>query len=136
MSHAPASEDQEIGFQIAPMVDVVFVLLLFFMATAGSQVVTRELSTNLPGSQPSRLAVVPIEVAIDAQGLVRLNGQVIDKVGGHDLPELQAWFEKTLARFGDRDPVIIRPDPSTPHARVIDVLNTASRAGVKKITFG
>ena len=48
MAGSVGSEDGDIGFQIAPMVDVVFVLMLFFMASAGQQVVERELSVALP----------------------------------------------------------------------------------------
>ena len=36
-------EDATMGFQIAPMIDVVFVIMLFFMASAGQQVIENEL---------------------------------------------------------------------------------------------
>ena len=39
MGGSVGSDDGDIGFQIAPMVDVVFVLMLFFMASAGSQII-------------------------------------------------------------------------------------------------
>ncbi|MEI6494225.1 MAG: biopolymer transporter ExbD, partial [Verrucomicrobiota bacterium] len=42
MAGGGASEDGDIGFQIAPMVDVVFVLLLFFMSCAGQQIIEKE----------------------------------------------------------------------------------------------
>ncbi len=45
------SEDGDVGFQIAPMVDVVFVLLLFFMASAGSQIIEKELNISLPSGK-------------------------------------------------------------------------------------
>ena len=38
-----------LGFQIAPMIDVVFVIMLFFMVMAGAVKVERELNTKLPG---------------------------------------------------------------------------------------
>ena len=41
MAGSVGSEDGDIGFQIAPIVDVVFVLMLFFMASAGAQVVEK-----------------------------------------------------------------------------------------------
>ena len=59
MGGSVGSEDGDAGFQIAPMVDVVFVLLLFFMASAGSQIVERELNISLPGlDQNSAQALV------------------------------------------------------------------------------
>ena len=51
MAGVGKGEDGDIGFQIAPMVDVVFVLLLFFMASAGSQIIPKELTINLPSGR-------------------------------------------------------------------------------------
>ncbi|MBA3272733.1 MAG: biopolymer transporter ExbD, partial [Chthoniobacterales bacterium] len=39
-----------LGFQIAPMIDVVFVIMLFFMVMAGSVKEEKELNTQLPGT--------------------------------------------------------------------------------------
>ena len=63
MAGGGVSEDGDPGFQIAPMVDVVFVLLLFFMASAGSQVIERELNINLPSG---RTAAKPATDGISA----------------------------------------------------------------------
>ena len=64
MGGSVGSEDGDIGFQIAPMVDVVFVLMLFFMASAGMQVVEKELSINLPsGATASQGANRPCSAA-------------------------------------------------------------------------
>ena len=38
------------GFQIAPMIDVVFVIMLFFMVMAGAVKIENELNTQLPGT--------------------------------------------------------------------------------------
>ena len=46
MTASVNSEDGDMGFQIAPMVDVVFVLLLFFMAAAGLKPSDKELSAK------------------------------------------------------------------------------------------
>jgi biopolymer transport protein ExbD len=137
MASTGTKEDGDIGFQIAPMVDVVFVLLLFFMAAAGSQQISKELSSNLPGKQgasPQALTVIRIDILPD--GRVQLNDRVFDTAGSRDLPEMRSWLKDTIAKFGDRDPVVLTPAPSTPHQRVIDVLNAASAAGVTKLTFG
>lgn len=139
MAGGGLSEDGDIGFQIAPMVDVVFVLLLFFMASAGSQVVEKELNINLPsgappGSGPATPST-PIIIDIFPDGKVQLNNKVYDTPDSESLPELRAWLKDTIAKFGDKDPVIIRPDPQTQHKRIIDVLNAAAAAGVKNLTF-
>lgn len=131
MATSGTNEDGEVGFQIAPMVDVVFVLLLFFMAAAGSQIVPKELSINLPSGFGGKASVMPIFVDIAADGRVQVNSQPMDAASDKQLPQLRAWLAETIHKFGDQDPVIIRPDPQARQERVIDALNAASAAGVK-----
>ena len=133
------SEDGDIGFQIAPMVDVVFVLMLFFMASAGSQVVERELGINLPGgtqnSNRPGAATTPILIDISAEGQVTMNNNNYGTVSDHQLNPLREWLKGTIDKFGDKDPVIIRPAAETKHERIMDVLNAAGASGVKNLTF-
>lgn len=138
MAGGGTSEDGDVGFQIAPMVDVVFVLLLFFMASAGSQIIAKELTINLPSGRPitgPKPEITPIIIDILPDGKVQMNNKVYDTPTSTELPELRTWLKDTIARFGDKDPVIIRPDPQTKHERIIDVLNSAAAAGVKNLTF-
>jgi len=119
------------------MVDVVFVLLLFFMSCAGSQIIEKELNINLPSGRPSSGGVpsTPIIIDIFPDGKVQSSGKVYDSPTSKDLPELKAWLKDTIAKFGDKDPVIIRPDPQTKHERIMDVLNAAGASGVTKLSF-
>ena len=138
MAGGGTSEDGDIGFQIAPMVDVVFVLLLFFMSCAGQQIIEKELNINLPsGSTPNlnSIPTTPIIIDIYPDGKVQSSGKVYDSPTSKDLPELKAWLKDTISKFGDKDPVIIRPDPQTKHERIMDVLNAAAFAGVTKLSF-
>ncbi len=133
------SGEGDIGFQIAPMVDVVFVLLLFFMAAAGSQVVEKELNINLPSGRSSAPGMdvpsTPIIIDILPDGRVQSSDRAFDSPTSKELPDLRAWLKDTIDKFGDKDPVILRPDPQTRHERIMDVLNAAAAAGVKNLTF-
>jgi biopolymer transport protein ExbD len=139
MGGGGVSEDGDVGFQIAPMVDVVFVLLLFFMASAGSQVIEKELNINLPSGRSASAAnsipTTPIIIDILPDGRIQMNNRLYDNPTSRELPELRAWLAETIAKFGGKDPVILRPDPNTKHERVMDVLNAASAAGVTKLSF-
>lgn len=138
MAGGGVSEDGDIGFQIAPMVDVVFVLLLFFMASAGSQVIPKELTINLPSgasSSPDSVPKTPIMIDISPEGQVQVNNKPMDNPTDKSLPQLREWFKDTINKFGDKDPVIIRPDPQAKQERIIDVLNAAAAAGIKNLTF-
>jgi biopolymer transport protein ExbD len=139
MGGGGVSEDGDVGFQIAPMVDVVFVLLLFFMASAGSQVIEKELNISLPSGRSASAAggvpSTPIIIDILPDGKIQMNNRVYDNPSSRELPELRAWLKETISKFGDKDPVILRPDPNTKHERVMDVLNAASASGVTKLSF-
>jgi len=137
MAGSVGSEDGDIGFQIAPMVDVVFVLMLFFMASAGVQVVEKELSMKLPSGvgKTSEVPVTPIIVDISADGQVSVNDQSYGAKGDKTLNALREFFRHTISQFGDKDPVIIRPAGEATHERIMDVLNSAAAAHVKNLTF-
>ena len=136
MGGSVGSEDGDIGFQIAPMVDVVFVLMLFFMASAGSQIVSKELSVNLPSGATSQSAgITPIIIEISGDGVVSMNTTSYGQPGDKNLPALRDWLKNAIDTFGDKDPVIIRPAPEAKHERIIDVLNAAAASGVKNLTF-
>lgn len=131
-------EDGDMGFQIAPMVDVVFVLLLFFMAMAGTQTTELELSINLPsqGTAKKDSSVTPIIIDINVDDSIVANGKSFDSPTTKNLVQLQTWLSETIKMFGGKDPVIIRPAMETKQERVIDVLNAAAAAGVTNLTFG
>lgn len=137
MAGSIGSDDGDIGFQIAPMVDVVFVLMLFFMACAGSQVVESKLNVNLPAGKGSSdgATKVPIIIDISSDGLVSINNQSYGSPTDKNLTALYDWLKNTIDTFGPEDPVIVRPSPDAKHERIINVLNAASRAGVKNLSF-
>jgi biopolymer transport protein ExbD len=109
------------------------------MASAGSQVIEMELNISLPSGRNANalgsVPTTPIIIDIMPDGKVQMNNKVYDNPTSKELPELKAWLKETIAKFGDKDPVILRPDPQTKHDRVMDVLNAASAAGVTKLSF-
>ena len=131
-------EEGDFGFQIAPMVDVVFVLLLFFMALAGEK--TKEgffqIALPSPSGATSEKAVVPIVIDIDALGNVSVNGQQMSaSPKDRDLKQLQEKLTDAMKSSAE-DPVIVRPALDARHERVVDVLNICRVARVQKLSFG
>jgi len=131
---AGSTGDGEFGFQIAPMLDVLFVLLLFFMVSAGSQKHEASIRTQLPGA-PGPAADIPVKIEIDSDGQVTVNGQTTDGTGGHELPEATAKLKGIIAD-NPKEPVIVVPTRTSRHQRVMDVLNACTSAGVKNLAFG
>lgn len=138
MSGGGGGDEGEFGLQIAPLLDVLFVLLLFFMVSAGSQQREGELGIRLPsgGSSMGQTVETPINIDITPDGLVKYNGARIDDVKSKNLPDLTEKLKNVVDKFGDKQPVIITPSKQTRHERVIDVLNACGAAKCKSVAFG
>ncbi len=126
--------DGEFGFQIAPMLDVLFVLLLFFMVAAGAQKSEKTIATQLPGRGEGPAGKVPVTLEIAADGQVIFNGTSMDAPANHQLPETTARLKAVLADAPDR-PVIIQPAPSARHQRVMDVLDLCKAVHAQNVAF-
>ncbi len=125
--------DGEFGFQIAPMLDILFVLLLFFMVTAGAQKHEATLTTELPGGKPG--GDVPLEIGIDADGQVNVSGVPVGDPDDQKLQPLVDRLGQVLASNATQ-PVVLTPMRSTKQQRVVDVLNACAAAKVKNLAFG
>ena len=93
MAGGVGSEDGDIGFQIAPMVDVVFVLMLFFMASAGSQVVENELNISLPSGATKLPGDTLLVIEISSDGQVIANNQSFGTPTDKSLNTLRDWLK-------------------------------------------
>ncbi len=133
--------DGSVGFQIAPMIDVVFVIMLFFMVMAGSVKVEKELNTKLPGvaitSAPTDFVDEQI-IGISPQGEITLNDEPFDSPGSTDLPQLKATLMR-LKQAGDaaKSPVLVTivSDPQAKYRRTINVLDALAVAQIANVTF-
>jgi len=125
----------EFGLQIAPMLDVMFVLLMFFMVMAGQQVKEAELGISVPGQSTATTAKTPVNIRVLPDGVVTYNDTPIDRRDDNDMPQLRKKLGGLIDTFPDQS-VIIRPPDNAPYQRVIDVLNACGAARVQKLTFG
>ena len=121
-----ARENVEIN--LASLIDVVFILLLFFVVTT---TITREtqLKVDLPeaasGTPPQPSELKTLEVLIGVDGGYSLNGQTLLK---SDLPSLMSALQKESE--GDNSlPVVISADAKTPHQAVITAMDAAGKLG-------
>jgi biopolymer transport protein ExbD len=130
------SSDGDYGLQIAPMLDVMFVLLLFFMVMAGKQVKEAELGVQVPGSSSATsTAKSPVTLRVGPDGVVTFNESAIDGREDREMPKLRGRL-KALIEASPEQSVIIRPNDKAPYQRIIDVLNACGAERVKNLTFG
>lgn len=131
------------GFQIAPMIDVVFVIMLFFMVMAGAVKVERELKSALPGiapSTPTDEQVMPDEimVGVEESGAVTLNDEELDPPDNKALPNFTSSLMRLKQEADNRGAkvlVTIQAEEQAKYERVIDVLNSLAKAKVANVTF-
>ncbi len=130
-----------VEMQMGPMIDIVFLLLVFFMVTAKPVKQESDVSMALPGiAELDQPLDIPDEtrILIQPTGQVVLNELPLDSPDDRDMPALL----KTLLRFRQsaeankvKPLVTVDADNAAAHQRVVDVLNTCARAGITGVTF-
>ena len=137
--------EDNLQFQIAPMIDVIFILILFFMCSAGAVKTEMYLASSLPGTATATTAVnIPDEqvIQITDKGQVILNDRQFDSAaaaaGTHDMPELLTMlqrFRQASVANKTEAMVTITPQAYANYQRVIDVMNTCAAAQIKNVSF-
>ena len=130
-----------LGFQIAPMIDVVFVIMLFFMVMAGQVKVEKELNSQLPGvsetSAPTDFVDEQI-INIGEDGTVSLNDEPMDTPTSTDLPTLKSTLMR-LKQSSDaaKAPTIVTivSDEQAKYSRTMDVLDALAVAKIDNVSF-
>ena len=126
---------------MGPMIDMVFLLLVFFMVTAKPITPESDVGLQLPGTVAQEEVLdLPDEqrIEIRADGQVLLNDMPLDDPANRELPQLIA----TLTRFKEATDannaealITIAADDQALHQRIVDVMNACAVAGIKGITF-
>tara|TARA_R100000027_G_scaffold63301_1_gene55899 strand:+ start:8756 stop:9190 length:435 start_codon:yes stop_codon:yes gene_type:complete len=131
--------DSDEKFEITAMIDVVFLLLIYFMFLPIQQ--EADLGITLPAeAPPAQNLELPSEhlVEIMPNGMVLLNRQPMGGGDTRELPKLRNTLARLKAssdRAGVKTVVTIDADPDSPHQRSIDVLNALKEAGVELVSF-
>ena len=121
----------ELELNLTPLIDVVFLLLIFFMVTTTFQKQS-ELQIKLPqASAKIEQTKTPLEVVINEEGNFFINNKEI-------LFKDRITLMQTLARLTNgntKQPLVIRADARTPHQAVVNVMDVAGKIGLVKISI-
>jgi len=123
---APMESEPSIG--VAPLLDIVFLLLVFFMVT--TSFTTAELPLNLATAESAAHEPDPREplvVEISAAGAYHVRGAALE----HEA--LAAALAREAAAGGTR--VLVRADEATAHGRVVTVLDLARTEGLTDVAI-
>jgi biopolymer transport protein ExbD len=145
-SHTPAvlgEDDLEMEFQVAPMVDVLLVLLLFFMATASTEVSMQREDITLPRAGfgldiQGRDAMLDVNI-LSGTFLIEVLGVPPFEEASQLTPIIKASkenAERTGAVTPDRPyRVYIRADSNTRYERIHEIMKASAEAGVPDVSF-
>ena len=129
-------KDEPAEIQMGPMIDCVFLLLMYFIAAAQIKPEEKYLGLMMPGGgTPKESLPAEITIGVADNSQVTFNETPMDGISGRELPMLHTKLKDALTLFGEKQPVVIHPMPATKHQRVVDVLNTCAGAGVKNLSF-
>lgn len=144
MKRVPAEEAPNLGFQIAPMLDVVFVILLYFMVLAGTVKVEYEIKTTLPGSVESSESAVESEppeevtIGISSDGEVSLNEDPMCAANDRHLNELYVQMRllaEAAKQASQKIIVTVAAEETVKYDRIMNVLDVLAKAKVTNVTF-
>lgn len=126
----PKSEPH--GINVTSLIDVVFILLIFFMVTTTFQR-EADLAINLPtaSQEPEVQKNVPLEIVINAHGRFYVGGQ---ELVNNRIDTLKRALQKIAVGRKDK-PLIIRADARTPHQYVITAMDAAAQLGLVRLSI-
>ena len=120
-----------VGFQIAPMIDIVFLLLCFFVTSQVFSHWEAEIDITLPTAKTATVERrLPGEIILNVMkdGAVVVNGRTLSDAS------LEVLLDR-LVRLFPGQPVLIRADRATAYAHVIRVLDLCRRSDIWNVSF-
>jgi len=124
----PHRKQKDMGIDMGPLMDIVFILLIFFVVTSSF---TRETGVDVTKPQAqsaSQLEKENLLIAITREGTIHINERQVD------LASLQDILKQSLAKTPDREAVIIA-DKGSETGVLVQVIDACNLSGVKKVSI-
>ncbi len=123
---------EQVDLDITPLIDVVFLLLIFFMVSTTFEH-NSEINITLPSSSKEVTQAKPdaVNVGLDSQGNVYINDKALVNA---QLETIKIALSDALVGLNE-PPIIISADADATHQSVVRVMDAARQLGLVKITF-
>lgn len=138
-------QDPEPELDISSLIDVCFLLLIYFLVTSTISPRETDLPMSLPAANPSneQPKIEPMFIRVDAAGTIYTGvgagqQQLDQNADDRNVPLLDSQLDlySAAARSAGSNPLVqVWVDPGTTQQRVIDVLNSLAGAGISSVTF-
>lgn len=131
MNLRPRRQDEP-EVNLTPLIDVVFLMLIFFMvSTTFMRHADLELTLPEASKEPSEQVQDAIELAINADGEYFVNGEPLVNT---QLVTVRRALEQARAEMPDA-PLIIRADARSTHQSVVTAMDAASQANISRLSI-
>ncbi|MBN2803982.1 MAG: biopolymer transporter ExbD [Deltaproteobacteria bacterium] len=116
--------------ELTPLVDVVFLLLIFFLLTA-TYVKNPNIDIDLPKATPQETFTKDndLTIAIKKDGTIRYDNDSVS------ILKLKEIFENKIKKGGKNAVVIVKADKGSTHGRVVEVMDLAKSSGFSKLAI-
>ncbi len=136
MNLRPGHKEESVEVNLTPLIDVVFLLLIFFMVTTTFDRHAR-LKVSLPesSSKASQQQAEPLVLSIDAKGNYFLNDR---QLVNRQLDTLKQALQKTIGsdiKDYKNIALVLRADANTPHQSVVRAMDAASQLGLSRLSI-
>lgn len=141
------SHEEELGLNLAPLIDVVFLLLIFFMVTT-SFVKDAAIDLTLPEASSEqtqaqefiiRITVNKLDEVTIAHGNKIFSDIAVGESRDHLRDKLKLALEQLRLDQGVQETesptMVIEADKAASHGRVIGIMDALSRLGIRRIQF-
>jgi biopolymer transport protein ExbD len=127
MRLASGYEERKARIEMVPLIDCMFLLLVFFMYAMVSMTVHRGIRVNLPKGAGATQKTTPVLLTIAPDNAIRLGDRVLD---------LEAAVGEAAAQAkGRKAPVLIGGDRASDLGVALELLSRLKEAGVEQVTF-
>jgi len=125
-------DEMDTGFQMAPLIDMVFILLVYYVLTTAMGNLERQMDLNLPTAEKGVVPRqrTPYYINITRQGDVLISNRLMT----HD--ELRTWLKDLHDAYGaSPPPVVIRADRETAFQHFVKVLDACAAADIRNVAY-
>jgi len=126
------ADEPDAGFQIAPLIDMVFILLVYYVLTTAMGQLERQMNLNLPTAEKGVVPRqrTPYYINVTKKGEVLISNRLMSDEG------LRTWLADLHAAYGaSPPPVVIRADRDTAFQHFVKVLDACAAADIRNVAY-
>jgi biopolymer transport protein ExbD len=131
MNFYSRNDEEDVNINLTPLIEVVFLLLIFFMVSTTFDT-TSQLKINLPEASQDQAVVPPqkLNLMIDAKGNFFLNSR---ELTNNKSATLKAALERTMD--GNRLPIVIQSDADSPVQSLVTAMDVVGQLGLSQVSI-